>query len=59
MIASNYSSGQLHPPLIARNGSMLRVLLVCRISTIHHDEMSLEDQADLLKRIVHGSWHGP
>ena len=34
----------LDPPLVARNGRNLKILAVCRISTLHQDERSLADQ---------------
>jgi DNA invertase Pin-like site-specific DNA recombinase len=34
----------INPPLVARDGHKLRVLAVCRISTINQDEKSLDDQ---------------
>jgi len=34
----------LQPPLSARNGRVLEVLAICRISTAHQDERSLADQ---------------
>lgn len=34
----------LHPPLVAKNGRTLKVLAVCRISTVNQDELSLNDQ---------------
>lgn len=34
----------INPPLVAKDARKLRVLAVCRISTIHQDEKSLEDQ---------------
>lgn len=34
----------LNPPLTTRNGHVLRVLAICRISTVNQDERSLEDQ---------------
>ncbi len=40
----------LDPPLVARKGRELKVLAVCRISTVHQDEKSLEDQEALYRR---------
>jgi hypothetical protein len=37
----------LNPPLTARNGRVLLVVVVCRISTEHQDERSLQDQEAL------------
>ena len=34
----------INPPLVAKDGLKLRVLAVCRISTINQDEKSLDDQ---------------
>lgn len=34
----------IHPSLVAKNGGKLKVLAVCRISTLKQDEKSLEDQ---------------
>lgn len=36
--------GSLQPPLCARNGVVLKVLAICRISTLNQDELSLNDQ---------------
>lgn len=44
------SSAALQPPLAPRNGLSLRVLAVCRISTVSQDEKSLDDQEALYRR---------
>lgn len=43
-MTSQHSNGSLQPPLAARNGRKLKVLAICRISTVNQDEKSLEDQ---------------
>ena len=43
------SSGSLLKP---RRGSVLRVLIIVRISTLHQDARSLDDQAALCQRYV-------
>jgi site-specific DNA recombinase len=40
----------LQPPLLARNGHTLKVLGIARISTIHQDVLSLEDQEQLYRK---------
>src|ERR1700733_11749839 len=40
----------LHPPLQPRNGLILWVLGIARISTEHQDERSLDDQEALYRR---------
>jgi DNA invertase Pin-like site-specific DNA recombinase len=40
----------LQPPLLARNGHTLKVLGIARISTIHQDALSLEDQEQLYRK---------
>lgn len=40
----------LQPPLLARNGRTLKVLGIARISTIHQDALSLEDQEQLYRK---------
>jgi site-specific DNA recombinase len=40
----------LQPPLLARNGRTLKVLGIARISTIHQDLLSLEDQEQLYRK---------
>jgi DNA invertase Pin-like site-specific DNA recombinase len=42
----------LDPPLVPRLGSRLKVLAICRISTIHQDEQSLYDQEALYRRLL-------
>ncbi|QGJ68647.1 Recombinase [Planctomycetales bacterium 10988] len=39
----------LQPPLEPRNGRELKVLAICRISTIHQDARSLEDQETMYR----------
>lgn len=39
----------LEPPLKPRNGCMLLILAICRISTIHQDKLSLADQEALYR----------
>lgn len=43
-------NSRLDPPLVARNGKLLKVLGIARISTDHQNEMSLEDQKQLYRR---------
>ncbi|QDU63249.1 Recombinase [Planctomycetes bacterium Pan216] len=52
------ASIQLEPPLQPRSDNVLRVVLVVRISTVHQDARSLEDQAALLRRWVHDRYDG-
>ena len=52
MTAVNHLNGSLQPPLEARNGLMLRVLLICRISSVNQDERSLQDQEALYRRWI-------
>ena len=40
----------LQPPLLARNGRTLKVLGIARISTIHQNALSLEDQEQLYRK---------
>jgi site-specific DNA recombinase len=49
----------LDPPLVPRRGSTLNVLAICRISTVHQDPQSLEDQEALLRRFVDDHFDGP
>ncbi|HMP06889.1 MAG TPA: recombinase family protein, partial [Lacipirellulaceae bacterium] len=49
----------LSPPLRPRNGSLLRVLIVARISTIHQDARSLDDQEALCRRWIEDHYDGP
>jgi len=46
-------------PLAPRDGAMLRVILIARISTVHQDARSLEDQAALCERHVRDHYPGP
>ena len=41
----------LDPPLRPRRGVTLHVLGICRISTVHQDLHSLDDQEALLRRL--------
>jgi site-specific DNA recombinase len=45
-------TNHLDPPLVPRDGRELHVLGICRISTEHQDERSLDDQEALLRRYV-------
>jgi DNA invertase Pin-like site-specific DNA recombinase len=49
----------LDPPLVPRDGRTLRVVAVCRISTEHQDQKSLNDQEALLRRYVSEHYDGP
>ena len=49
----------LHPPLFARDRRTLRVLIVARISTIHQDARSLDDQEALCRRWIEDHYDGP
>jgi len=40
----------IQPPLLARNGRTLKVLGIARISTIHQNALSLEDQEQLYRK---------
>jgi len=42
----------LDPPLRPRRGVTLHVLGICRISTVHQDLHSLDDQEALLRRYI-------
>ena len=48
----------LDPPLRPRDERTLRVLGICRISTDHQDQRSLEDQEALLRRFVRDHYDG-
>ena len=50
---------QLHLSLVARNGQVLEVLGVARISTLNQDERSLDDQEALLRRWLATHYSGP
>lgn len=52
-------STPLTPPLTPRRGTTLRVVIVCRISTEHQDERSLDDQEALLRQFVERHYDGP
>ena len=49
----------LEPPLVPRDGRILRILGICRISTEHQDAKSLDDQEALLRRYVADHYDGP
>jgi site-specific DNA recombinase len=49
---------RLDPPLAPRNGSTLRVLGVCRISTEHQDLKALEEQEASYRRYVNDHYDG-
>ena len=49
---------RLDPPLKPRRGGILYVLLICRISTVHQDPLSLEDQEALLRRYLAEHYDG-
>lgn len=40
----------LQPPLLARNGNTLKVIGIARISTVHQNALSLEDQEQLYRK---------
>jgi len=40
----------LQPPLLARNGNSLKVLGIARISTVHQNALSLDDQEQLYRK---------
>lgn len=49
----------LDPPLRPRRGVTLNVLGICRISTVHQDLHSLDDQEALLRRYIAENYDGP
>jgi site-specific DNA recombinase len=49
-MTSHLTISALQPPLTARRGGTLRVLGIARISTIHQDKLSLEDQEALYRQ---------
>ncbi len=49
----------LNVPLTPRNGSALHIVAVCRISTEHQDERSLDDQEALLRKYIAQHYDGP
>jgi hypothetical protein len=51
-------TNHLDPPLVPRRGGVLNVLGICRISTDHQGQKSLEDQEALLRRFVHEHYSG-
>jgi hypothetical protein len=50
---------QLEPPLAPRNGRILRVIGITRISTVNQDPRSLADQQALLTQWVDDRYDGP
>lgn len=48
----------LSPPLVAKQGGALRVLIVTRISSDKQDERSLGEQAVLVRRWIEDRWEG-
>ncbi|QDT63584.1 recombinase family protein [Calycomorphotria hydatis] len=46
-------------PLQPKSRSLLKAIGVCRISTEHQDEKSLEDQEALLRKFVNENYSGP
>ena len=48
----------LDPPLRPRQGPGLNVLGICRISTVHQDLQSLDDQEALLRRYITAHYDG-
>ncbi|MDG3005898.1 recombinase family protein [Paludisphaera mucosa] len=51
-------SGRLDPPLAPRSGQVLRVLMVCRISTEQQDVKSLADQEAMLRDHLAAAYEG-
>ena len=49
---------RLDPPLKTRRSESLHVLLICRISTVHQDPLSLGDQEALLRRYLDNHYEG-
>lgn len=49
----------LNPPIAPRDGDILRVLGIARISTLNQDERSLDDQVALLKTHLTNHYDGP
>jgi DNA invertase Pin-like site-specific DNA recombinase len=49
----------LNPPLVPRDGAPLMCVAVCRISTEHQDERSLDDQLAKVKQYVADHYDGP
>src|SRR5260370_42001342 len=50
VMLSPSSHGSLRPPLLPRNGQLIEVLGIARISTEHQDQRSLADQEALSRR---------
>src|SRR5260370_37093757 len=50
VMLSPSSHGSLQPPLLPRNGQLIEVLGIARISTEHQDQRSLADQEALYRR---------
>jgi DNA invertase Pin-like site-specific DNA recombinase len=46
------NSCTLQPPLFARNGRQLKIIAICRISTVNQDERSLSDQEAVYRKWV-------
>jgi site-specific DNA recombinase len=49
----------LYPPLAPNSGSILKAILVCRISKVSQDERSLNDQENLLRQWLRDHYDGP
>lgn len=49
----------LSVPLTPSRGNTLRVVLVCRISTVHQNEQSLSDQENLLRKWLESVYQEP
>src|SRR5215211_1959111 len=49
---------RLEPPLQPRDGRVLRVLIIARISTLNQDVLSLRDQEDMHRRWVAEHFEG-
>jgi len=48
-----------YPPRAPQRGSILKVILVCRISKESQDERSLNDQENLLRQWLQNHYDGP
>jgi len=46
-------------PFTPRNGAEVRALVIARISTVHQDVRSLDDQAALCRRYLSSHYDGP
>jgi len=51
-MAPAYSASLLNPPLTPRDGRVIKVLGIARISGENQDELSLDDQAALYRRLL-------